>query len=418
MSDSTKETANDTSRRRFLALAAGGLFAGPYFLTSTALGAPGRRPANDRVVVGMIGCGGRGSGLGVSQIVGVCDPWKQRRENLAKRANATPYGDFRELLARDDIDAVTIGTPDHWHVPIAVAAAKAGKDMYVEKPLGVSIIEDLTCREAVRRYGRVFQYGTQQRSSAHCRFGCELVRSGRIGEVKEIIVTAPNSGPGGDPAPKPVPEGLDYEMWLGPARWTPFTGCPLGGDRWYHCYDYALGFIAGWGAHPLDILVWGYDLHKAGNWEVEGTGKIDAKGRNDAVYDWDVRIRFGNGVRLRFTPGGDHTRFIGTEGWVGISRGNLRAEPESLLKSPIRPDEVHLVDSRSHGGNFVDAIRGRFDPVSHIDDAVRSDLVSHVGDLAIRLGRKIVWDPVKEQFVGDDEATRRMRRPMREPWHL
>ncbi|HPD13932.1 MAG TPA: Gfo/Idh/MocA family oxidoreductase [Planctomycetota bacterium] len=405
------------SRRGFLALGGAGLVA-PYALTSGALGAQGQPPASDQVAVGMIGCGGRGGGLGCGRVLAVCDTWRNRRENLAQRMGATPHADFRELLDRKDLDAVTIGTPDHWHVPIAVAAAKAGKDMYVEKPLGVSIHEDLVCRQAVRRYGRIFQYGTQQRSSAHCRYGCELVRNGRIGEVKEIIVIAPNSGPGGNTKPMPVPEGLDYDLWLGPARWTPFTGCPLGGGNWYHCYDYALGFIAGWGAHPLDILVWGYDIHKAGIWEVEATGKIASEGRHDAVYDWDVRITFGNGVRLRFTPGGDHTRFIGTQGWVGISRGYLKAEPEELLKSPIGPDEIHLPVSHSHGGNFLEAVRTRVDPVSFIEDAVRSDLVSHVGDLAVRLGRKLRWDPVKEQFLDDPDANRLMRRPMREPWAL
>jgi len=405
------------TRRGFMALAGAGL-AAPYFLTSQALGAPGRPAASDEVTVGMIGVGGRGRGHTCGRVLAVCDTWQNRREDLARRLGATPVADFREILARDDIDAITVGTPDHWHVPIAVAAAKAGKDMYVEKPLGVSIHEDLVCRDTVRRYGRIFQYGTQQRSSAHCRYGCELVRNGRIGEIKEIIVIAPNSRPGGNDKPLPVPKGLDYDMWLGPARWTPFTGCPLGGHNWYHVYDYALGFIAGWGAHPLDILVWGYDIHKAGIWEIEGTGKIAPEGRNDVVYDWDVRISFGNGVKLRFTPGGDHTRFIGTEGWVGISRGYIKADPPSLLKSPIRPGEIHLPVSRNHKANFIQAVRTRTDPVSFIEDAVRSDLVSHVGDLAIRLGRKLRFDPVKEEFIGDPDATRLMTRPMREPWTL
>jgi len=408
------------TRRGFLGrgTALGGLLAAPHMLTSAALGAQGKQPASDRVVVGMIGCGGQGSGLGVGQVVAVCDPWRNRRERLAQARGATPYADFREMLARDEIDAVTIGTPDHWHVPIGVAAAKAGKDMYIEKPLGVSIHEDITCRETVKRYGRMFQYGTQQRSSGHCRFGCELVRSGRIGEIKELFVSAPNSGPGGDPTPKPIPEGLDYDQWLGPARWTPYTGCPLGGGGWYHCYDYALGFIAGWGAHPLDILVWGYDTHLAGNWEIEGTGKISPEGRHDAVYDWNVHIRFANGVKLHFIPGGDYTQFTGTEGWIGISRGGIKADPPSLLTSPIGPNDVHLPVSRGHGGNFLDAIRTRVQPVSHIDDAVRSDVISHVSDIAIRSGRRIVWDPIKETIVGDDEAARRMVRPMREPWRL
>ncbi len=405
------------SRRRLLqAGSAAAAIAGfPLIVPSSVFGADS--PSN-RVTVGKIGCGGQGSGLGgvTGQIVAACDTWKPRREKSG--AGVTPYHDFRELLAREDIDAVVIATPDHWHVPIAIAAAKAGKDMYVEKPLGVSIELDKACRETIKRYGRVFQYGTQQRSQYHCRYGCELVRSGRIGEIKEILVVSPNSGPGGNARPLPVPEGLDYDMWLGPAPWTEYTGCPNGGDSWYHCYDYALGFIAGWGAHPLDIMVWGFDTHLAGKWEVEGTGKIATEGRNDAVYDWDVRINFENGVKTHFITGGDHTRFIGTEGWIGISRSGISAEPKSLLQSPIGPNDVHLTPSNSHGGNFIAAVRSRGTPVSHIDDAARSDFISHVSDIAIRTGRKIIWDPVKEEIVGDESARRRMGRALRQPWRV
>jgi len=402
------------SRRGFLQGAAWGV-AAPYMLTSSALAAP----PSDRVAVGKIGCGGRGGGIGAvgGQIIAACDVWKPRRDRYAK-SGAKAYRDFREMLLNDDIDAVAIATPDHWHVPTAIAAAKAGKDMYVEKPLGVSIHEDLACREAVHRYGRMFQYGTQQRSSRHCRFGCELVRSGRIGELREVHVVAPNSGPGGNTTPKPVPDGLDYDMWLGPARWSPYTGCPNGGGSWYHCYDYALGFIAGWGAHPLDILVWGFDTHLQGKWTVEGTGKIATEGRNDAVYDWNVRIAFESGVKMTFKPGGDHTRFVGTEGWVGISRGGIQAEPASLLQEVLGPNDVHLPVSTHHGGNFANAVRTRVQPVSHIDDAVRSDIISHVSDIAIRMRRPIVWDPKTETVVGDPEAARMMTRPLRSPWRL
>jgi hypothetical protein len=407
-----------TITRRELLQAAAAACAAPYVITSGALGAAGKPPASQRVTIGKIGCGGQGSGLGGcgGQVVAACDAWKDRRERWAAQTGGTAYRDFRDLLSRQDIDAVVIATPDHWHVPVAVAAAKAGKDMYVEKPLGVSVYQDQACREAVHRYGRVFQYGTQQRSQSHCRFGCELVRSGKIGQVKEILVVAPNSGPGGNAKPLSVPDGLDYDLWLGPAPWTPYTGCPLGGDGWYHCYDYALGFIAGWGAHPLDILVWGYDTHRHGPWQVEGTGIIPTQGRHDAIYDWNVRITLADGVRITYTPGGDHTRFIGTEGWVGISRGGIKAEPESLLKLQLGPNDVHLVESANHGGNFIDAVRSRATPVSNIDDAVHSDIISHVSDIAIRLGRKLTWDPAREEFPGDAEANRMLRRAMREPW--
>ncbi|MFW6107423.1 MAG: Gfo/Idh/MocA family protein [bacterium] len=404
------------TRRRFLATAAASA-AAPLVVPGTALGNQDKAAPSDRVGLGHIGCGGRGRALmhigrcRGAQSVFYCDPYKSRQ-----RGNGT--ADFRELLARDDVDAVVVATPDHWHVPIACAAAQAGKDMYVEKPLGVCIAEDLACRQAVARYGRVFQYGTQQRSSAHCRFGCELVRSGYIGEVKAIEVVAPNGGRGGSTTPSPPPPDLDYEMWIGPAPWAPYTKdrCKTPGTYWI--YDYSIGFLGGWGAHPLDIMVWGYDIHKAGPVEVEGTGEIPSEGLYDTVINWDVRCHFANGLELRFTPGGNYTKFIGTEGWVGISRGGIQAQPPSLLDVTIRPDDIHLAESRHHGQNFIDAVRSRTRPVSHIDDAVRSDIISLLSDIAVRLGRPIRWDYAKERLITDPEAERMLLRPYRAPWRL
>jgi len=415
------------SRRTLLrraAGAAGALTAAPYVITSNALGADGTPPASERVTIGQIGCGGRGGGVfnglirSGGQPIAACDTWKDRRDGWAEKIGGTAYADFNEMLARDDLDAVCVATTDCWHVPHTVAAAKAGKDVYCEKPLSTSFREDQICRDVIRRYDRMFQYGTQQRSSNHCRFGCELVRSGKIGEVKEITVIAPDSTEGGSTKPIPVPEGLDYDMWLGPAPWRPYCGQATGGGAWWHDYDHAIGFIAGWGAHPLDILVWGYDTHLAGNWEVEGTGVIPQTGRFNVVTKWDVDIRFANGVKMKFLPGHDYTEFKGTEGWVGISRGGIKAEPKSLLDIKLGPDDVHLPVSGNHGGNFIKAVKTRQDPVSNIEDAVYSDAISHVGDIAVRCGRKLIWDPIKEQFVGDDEANRRLNRATREPWRL
>jgi len=343
---------------------------------------------------------------------------ENRRDRWAERAKCTPYADFREMLLRDDLDAVCVATTDCWHVHHTVAAAKAGKDVYCEKPLSVSIRDNQVCRDVIRRYERMFQYGTQQRSSAHCRYGCELVRSGYIGEVKELLVIAPDSGPGGSVAPQPVPEGLDYDMWLGPAPYRPYCGQAAGGGAWWHDYEYAIGFIAGWGAHPLDILQWGYDTHKTGKWEVEGKAMIPYTGRNNVVMRWDVDLRFENGVKMKFKPGGDYTQFIGTEGWIGISRGRIKAEPASLLQIKLKPEDVHLPQSRNHGGNLLEAVKTRVDPVSNIEDAVHSDIISHVSDIAIRCGRKVVWDPVKEEFIGDDQANRMTSRAHRPPWRL
>jgi len=419
---------NSKISRRAFVQGVGLSVAAPYVITSTALGAPGTPPASERVTVGKIGYGGRGSGIaGVGgQVVAACDTWKNRRDHWAARAKCPAYVDFRDVLARDDIDAVCIATPDHWHVPIAIAAARAGKDMYCEKPLGLTVREDQLCRDAVRRYGRIFQYGTQQRSSAHCRYGCELVRSGYIGEVKEIHVLVPEGWSGGSVTPAPVPEALDYERWLGPARWRPYCNQAHYGDGsgWAYTYDYCLGYIAGCGAHPLDILQWGYDSHLAGPWEVEGTGWIPPEGRNDTVMRYNVDFRFANGVKLnvkagkRDWVGNNCTTFIGTEGSISISREWVKADPASLLTIKLKDNDVHLPQSNNHGVNFAESVKSRLDPVSNIEDAVRSNFISTIADIAIRTGRKIVWDPAKEEIVGDDQASRRLSRPYRDPWRL
>ncbi len=436
------------NRRRFLqraAAAAGGVVAAPYLITSTALGGQGRPPPSERVVTGYLGTGPRGHvnlreqlSCPEAQVAAVCDVWKHARQSAKQVVDAhyrntdcKAYVDFRELLARDDVDAVGIASPDHWHVPMAVAAAKAGKDVCVEKPLGVSVAQDQICREVIRRYDRVFQYSTEARAMAACRLGCELVRNGRIGEIREIRVKAPNSVRGGSVVPKPVPEGLEYDLWLGPAPWRPYTGCPTSGDSWFHVYDYALGFIAGWGAHPLDLLQWAFDTHLAGTWEVEGTGVVPTEGCHDAVVDWDVRIRFASGVVMNFWATGmakeedprvgrlgDYVQLIGSEGWIAMYYGGTLSEPESLRTATLGPDEIHLPVSQGHEGNFIECVRTRHTPVSNIDDAVRSDIISHIANIAVRTGRKIMWDPVGEVIIGDAEASRMLTRAMREPWKL
>ena len=405
-----------------------GLFvAAPYVITSTALGASGTPPASERVTVGKIGCGGRGSWIGHvgCQVVAACDPLKNRRDAWAARAKCPAYVDFRDVLSRGDVDAVCIATPDHWHVPIAVAAAKAGKDMYCEKPLGLTVREDQVCRDAIRRYGCIFQYGTQQRSSTHCRRGCELVRSGFLGEIKAIEVLVPDAWYDSVPVKQElIPETLDYDMWLGPARWRPHYGQPSSARKWAFTYDYTLGYISGCGAHPLDILQWAYDTHLAGSWEVEGTGWIHPEGCIDTVLRYSVDFRFANGVTLNMKSrtggwvGNNCTTFIGTEGSISIAREWIKADPASLLTIELKDNDVRLPQSRNHGVNFAESVKSRRDPVSNIEDAVRSNAVSIIADIAIRSGRKIVWDPAKEQIVDDEQASRRLVRPYRQPWRL
>jgi glucose-fructose oxidoreductase len=414
------------NRRRLLkgvAVAA----AAPYVITSTALGTADTPPASQRVVLGHIGVGNQGGGLfrafqqcKAAQSVAVADAYKDRRQAYARMIKGKAYADFRDLLARDDIDAVIVATPDHWHVPIAIAAARANKDAYVEKPLGVSIEQDLACLKVFTEHSRIFQYGTMQRSApySHCRLGCELVRSGRIGKVHTIEVIAPNGAAGGSTQVASIPPNLDYDMWCGPAPVKPYTAdrCHPPGTYWI--FDYSIGYLGGWGAHPLDIMVWGSDADIAGPMTVEGTGVIPTQGLYDTVYNWDMKIQLGDGVRMTFKPGSDSTKFIGPDGWVRIMRGGIEAEPKSLLSSKIGPNDVHLFDSSNHYQNFLDSVRSRKPAVAPLDHAVRSDTISLLCDIAVRTKRKITWDPQKTTIIGDDEAAKMMHRDMRAPWTL
>ena len=412
---------NRFTRRSFLKGAA----AAPYVITSAALGTQDTPPASERVLLGHIGVGNRGRSLmrgfmqcQGAQCVAVSDAYKTRRDACATLIKGKAYADFRDLLAREDIDAVVVATQDHWHVPIAVAAAKAGKDAYVEKPLGISVEQDLLCGKLFEERKRIFQYGTQQRSSAHCRFGCELVLSGRIGKVHTLEVIAPNGAAGGSTEEIPIPSDLDYEAWIGPAPMAPYTAnrCDPPGTYWI--YDYSIGYLGGWGAHPLDIMVWGSNADLAGPMEFEGTGEIPKQGLYDTVFNWDIKVKMADGVKMTFLPGGDSTKFIGPDGWVQIRRAGIDAEPKSLLESKIGPDEVHLIESPRHDQNFVDAVKSRQPAVSPVDHAVRSDIISHISDIAVRTQRKITWDPAKNQIVDDAEASKMLSRPMRAPWTL
>ena len=449
-------TNHPVTRRNFLKTAAGAAAAltAPSIIPASAWGKGATPPPSERINLAHIGVGGQGSGLlrGFVQLedvqyVAVCDCFKSRREqwsSFIEQAYATRYGqgnykgvtryaDFRELLARPDVDAVVISTPDHWHVPVGLHAARAGKDMYIEKPLGISIELDQAMREAVRRYKSVFQYGTQQRSSQYFRHACELVRNGRIGKVRTIQAWCAGGISGGSLAPIPVPEDLDYEMWLGPAPARPYTADRCINLGTYHCADNALGFIAGWGAHPLDIAQWGLGTDQTGPVRYEGTGEFPTQpGLFNTATNWDVNCTYANGIKMRFMSTNvakplvekyrvmrDHgTTFFGDEGWISVDRGGYFASNPAILKSVIRPDEIHLGTWNYHGRNFIDCVKSRALPLCHIECAVRSDTISHLSDIAIRLQRPIQWDPVKEVILGDEEASRMTRRALRAPWHI
>jgi len=427
------------TRRNLLKGATAVALGAPYILSASALGAAGRPAAGERIVMGAIGVGGRGTdnmrtflGSPEVQMVAVCDVFEDRRrrakDTVDKRygsADCTAYNDFRDLVTRPDVDAVCISTPDHWHVLHALEAVRAGKDVYCEKPLGLSIEQGKALRAAVRRYGRVFQFGTQERSSWSTRLAAEIVLNGWIGKVHTIKVGTRFSRSSPNYPPMPVPDGLDYDLWLGPAPWAPYTANRVSNSHWFHISDYALGFIAGCGIHTIDMAAWGNGTDRTGPVEVEGTGEFPRDGLCDCALAWNVDLRFANGVTMNFTDGNQNplgVRFEGSDGWVFVKErhlgGTVDAEPKSLLRRTAGPDEVRLPVSNNHHQNFLECIKSRRDPVAPIEVAVRSDTLCQLSDIAMRLRRKLKWDPVQEEFVGDAEAARRMDRPMREPWRI
>jgi glucose-fructose oxidoreductase len=455
------------TRRRFLQSNLGvacAAFSAPWILPATALGREGAVSANSRIQVGCIGVGPQGRGVMgnfLSQpdahVVAVCDVAQPNLGAALRQVNGhyqeeacQSYADFRELLGRREIDAVLIATPDQWHVPMSIAAARAGKDMYLEKPMGLTVGEDQALREAVQKHQRIFQFGTQQRSGAQFRQACEIVRNGRIGRLQQIDVWCNASRPGGSTVPVPVPDSIDYDFWLGPARYTPYThdkcydeSVPGAWKTWWYNYDYALGFIAGWGVHPLDIAYWGHPAMMGGRLQVEGRGLFPENGACNTSIAWDVRFTCSDGVQMNYrgTRNGydevnelndmrpweqkygriiDHgTAFTGTEGWVLVDRSQIRSHPEAVVEFRTGAGDTQLPRSSNHVRDFLDSVRSRRPSICPIDESVQADILCHLSDIATRSDRKLTWDTVKERFLDDSKANEKLAlRPMRKPWTL
>ncbi len=425
------------TRRQALRAAA----AAPWVLAASARG------ASDRVTLGCIGMGGRGTAVMRSflpldglQVVAVCDVQQGRREKArrlvrkhdadargkADYAGCTATGDFREVLARDDVDAVLLAPQDHWHGPMAVRAAAAGKDIYCEKPLGCAVADSRAIRDAVRRYGCVFQTGTQQRSSRNFRHACELARNGYLGKVQAVQVAAP--GPRYKPkytgplAPQPVPEGMDWNMYVGPAPMKPYNPGRHAWPDWYLIWDYCDGFIVNWGVHHLDIAHWGCPSVGRTAFDLECTATFRDEGFTDNVNAWQAAFRFEDGLRMSFSDTGhphkQGCRFEGDEGWVHVNRKGISAEPASLLTVRLKPSDAPLHASRHHQADFLRAVRTRGEPVSPVDAGHVASTLGFVGEVAGRLGRALRWDWKTERFADDPAANRLLARPMRGPWHL
>ncbi|MCA9290774.1 MAG: Gfo/Idh/MocA family oxidoreductase [Phycisphaerales bacterium] len=417
-----------TSRRHFLAAVATSVSA-PLILSRAA----GARPEpSNRLTMGLIGCGGMGRAnlheflrQPDVQVVAVCDPDRTRRDETARdvdtfygTSGCASYNDFRDLLARDDIDAVIQATPDHWHGLIVVHAARAGKDIYGEKPLSLTIDQGRAMVNAVRRHGRVFQTGSQQRSDGRFRAACELVRNGRIGRVHHVTCGLPTTPTAPNMPALPVPDGFDYDLWLGPAPFEPYCERRTHWDfRWI--LDYSGGQVTDSGAHHIDIAHWGLGLETTGPTRVAGRGDFPDDGLFDTATNFDFTASYASGVEIRVTNDFENgVKWEGDDGWIFVSRSRIDASDPRILREQIRPNEVNLPRVSSHRRNFLDCVRSRRAPIAPIEHAHRTISVSHLGNIAMMLGRPVRWNPDTEQFIDDASADRLRDRPMRGDWRL
>lgn len=429
--------AGGTIRRRFLQAAA----LGQLVVRASALGRGGAIAPSDRVTVGLVGTGWQGGnnissflGEARAQVVALCDIDRKHLDEglaLVKKANPSDtcaaYHEMGELFARPDIDAVCLSLPDHWHGIAAMEALRAGKDVYGEKPLAHNWAEGRAIANAVRRYGRIWQTGSWQRSRANFRLACELVRNGRIGRVRRVEVGLPGGhtdfdGLGHLDKPVAPPPTLDWERWLGPAPQAPYSPARVH-KTWRWNFDYGGGMLLDWVGHHVDIAHWALDLDRSGPVEVHGQGEFS---RDSRIWDTPARFRvetrYAEGFSMWISGGYDDVRpgakFVGDEGWIWVDRAGMEAHPRSLLSSPIRGNELRLEVSTSHHGQFLECVQSRRTPLTPAETALRSATPAYLGLISIRIGRPLRWDPVAEKILADPGAERYLSRPMRTPWKI
>ncbi|MFN9921286.1 MAG: Gfo/Idh/MocA family protein [Acidobacteriota bacterium] len=412
-------------------------------------------PANERITLGVIGCGNQGIGdmRGFLrdervQVVAVCDVNRQspgywdgglagreparsfvewhyaRDKKSGSFKGCDTYEDFRQLLARKDIDAVLIALPDHWHSIPVIMAARAGKDIYGEKPLSLTVHEGRLMADAVKKYNRVFQCGSQQRSDPRFRKACEIVRNGRIGKLHTVRVGLPGGTPDYGRTqdrqdPEPIPDGFNYDFWLGPAPAAPYSPARCHVNfRWI--LDYSGGQLTVWGGHHPDIAHWGMGAELSGPTSIRNGQATWAKEKIwNTATDFYFEANYASGVRMIVSSrlrGG--VTFEGSDGWVWVNRGAIESSPASLLDYEPAENEIRLPRSQNHFRNFIDCVRSRQQPIAPIEQAHRSITVSHLGNISLRLGRDLAWDPNTERFLNDDSANSMLRRPLRSPWSL
>lgn len=428
-----------TSRRGFVKAAAAAAGVPLWYMDVMRHASAATRPlsANDKPGIGLIGCGGQGRGdcnwaKGFGDVMAVADVDDRHASEAKTQFKAEhQFSDFRKLLERDDIHVIINGTPDHWHTLINVAAARAGKDIYSEKPLTLTVDEGKRLVKEIRQHQRILQVGSQQRSDGKFRLACELVRNQRIGKLQHIIVGLPTGPVEGPFSKQPVPQGLDWDFYLGQTPFVDFNGKNHHWNfRWW--YQFSGGQMTDWGAHHNDIAQWGAGTERSGPVEFDGKSlKAMIPGGYDAASKYRIECKYANGVTMTIldeqtphergvvgegkgTPNG--VQFLGSDGWVFVSRGEIRASKPELIETPLPESAVRLYKSDNHMGNFFECIRSRKDPICDVEIGHRSISVAHLGVISVRLGRKIQWNPEKEEIVGDSDAARWLSRPMRKPY--
>jgi len=431
--------AQQFTRRKFLKKAAltTGSIALPYYIPAKAAGTQGNISPSNKITLGMIGTGEHGIEVNLSsflqqpdaQIVAVCDVDANRMLRAQKIVNdkynntdCKAYKDFRDILLRKDIDAVMISTPDHWHVPIAIAAAQMGKDICCEKPT-LTVREGRELCQVIRRYGRVFQTSTEDRAIFIFHRIAELVRNGRIGKLHTIRVTLPGghwARFGFDPMekPQPVPPHFDYDTWLGPAPYVPYSPARCHWNfRWIS--DYSGGQLTDWGAHLIDTAQWANNTEHTGPIEIDGRGVFPTEGIYDTAKEFHIEYKYANDVNMIVDSGGIKIRCEGSDGWVENLNWaqNLTASSQDILDSVIGPEELHLYTcTQGEHRNFLDCVKSRRDPYFPVEIGHRCCSVMHLGNISMLLGRKLKWDPDKENFVNDPQADRMLSRAKRAKW--
>lgn len=421
----------------------------------------GQGAPNNKINIGQIGCGriARGHDLprtmksDDARLVAVSDVDRDRMEDGKKLIeeyykgktgkdylDVKMYGDYHEMLADPEIDAVIISTPDHWHAQPAMEAALAGKDIYLQKPTSLTVQEGRQLSDLVHRQGVILQLGTQQRSMPQFRIAAQLVRNGRIGRLHTVKIGLPGDPSGPEAAEMPVPEALNYDMWLGSTPYVPYTEMGVhpqqGYDRpgWLRREQFGAGMITGWGQHHFDAAAWGMDTEYTGPRYIQAVAQFPVSGLWDVHGDFMVKAEYGNGITM-YTSGGfpNGIRYEGSDGWIFVSRGHytatasdpaskaenskaLDASDPAILTSEIKEGEIHLYQSDDQHGNWLACIRSRKQPISPVEIGHRACTVCLVSHIAMKLDRKLEWNPVDERFVNDDEANAALSRPQRHPY--